>query len=66
MNEKNKDGNYPLTEAISNNNIEIVNLLIEYADQHQINLEYNENEIAGNSIIIELIQNYEREKEMQV
>jgi len=42
MNEKNQDGSYPLLEAIYNNNIEIVQLLIEYANQHQIILKLNE------------------------
>eukprot|EP00833_Pecoramyces_ruminatium_P012474 jgi/Orpsp1_1/1186506/evm.model.d7180000051081.1 len=42
LNEKNDYGNYPLLEAINNNNIEIVKLLIEYANQHQIILELNE------------------------
>ena len=41
LNEKDFDGNYPLLKAISNNNTEIVKLLIEYAEQHQINLELN-------------------------
>ena len=36
-----KDGNYPLYWTISNNNIEIVQLLIGYVNQHQIILEYN-------------------------
>ena len=34
LNEKNKDGEYPLERAISYNNIEIVKLLIEYVNQH--------------------------------
>jgi len=39
----------------------MVKLLIEYANQHQITLEYNRNKIK-NSEIKNLIQNYEREK----
>ena len=39
---KNKNGNYPHYSAISNNNIEIVQLLIGYANQHQIILKLNE------------------------
>ena len=42
LNEKNKNGNYPLYSAISNNNIEIIQLLIGYANQHQIILKLNE------------------------
>ena len=41
LNEK-EDGNYSLLRAISKNNIDIVQLLIEYALQHQIILELNE------------------------
>jgi len=42
LNEKDNIGYYPLYWAISYNNIEIVKLLIEYANQHQIILELNE------------------------
>jgi len=36
LNEKNEDENYPLYCTISNNNIEIIKLLIEYANQNQV------------------------------
>jgi len=36
LNDKNEYGEYPLLKAIYKNNIEIVQLLIEYANQHQI------------------------------
>jgi len=62
MNEKNKNGDYPLCWAIHNKNIEIIKLLIEYALQHQIILEYNKNDIGENSEIEKLLQNYEHEK----
>eukprot|EP00833_Pecoramyces_ruminatium_P008837 jgi/Orpsp1_1/1182869/evm.model.c7180000082990.1 len=39
---KDEKGNYPLLLAIYKNNIEIVKLLIEYANQHQIILKLNE------------------------
>jgi len=42
LNEKGKNGYYPLLESIYKNNIEMVNLWIEYANQHQIikNIKY--------------------------
>ena len=39
LNKKNKDGDYPLLCAIYNNNIEIIKLLINYANQHHIGIE---------------------------
>ena len=36
LNEKDEDGYYSLLKAIFKDNIEIVQLLIEYANQHQL------------------------------
>jgi len=47
LNEKDKDGYYPLYWAISKNNIKIVQLLLEYANQHQIILKLNEKNKYG-------------------
>jgi len=47
LNKKNKDGDYPLLCAIYKNNIKIVQLLSEYAKQHQIILELNEKDKNG-------------------
>ena len=57
LNEKNKEGNYPLLCATSfyYNNIEIVKLLIGYANQHQIILELNEKDINGDYILLKVI-----------
>eukprot|EP00833_Pecoramyces_ruminatium_P004284 jgi/Orpsp1_1/1178316/evm.model.c7180000064811.1 len=68
LNEKNKWGDYPLLSAISNNNIEIVKLLTEYAIEHQIILEYNKKNYINyieKSEIFELLENYEKEKELR-
>ena len=62
LNEKDKD---PFLEAISKNNIEIVKLLIEYATQHQIVLEYNKKNIGKNTEIKKILQNYEIEKKLK-
>jgi len=48
LNEKDKDGQYPFLMGISKNNVEIVQLLIEYANQHQIILKVNEKKIMEN------------------
>ena len=63
LNEKNKYGDYPLLWAIDNNNIEIVQLLIDYALQHQIILEYYKKKIEDKPKIKNLLQNYEKEME---
>jgi len=63
INEKGKDGWYPLLRAVSNNNVEIVQLLLEYANQHQIILEYKKEDIKNKPEIKELFENYEKEKE---
>jgi len=47
LNEKNKDGYYPLSKSIDKKNIEMVKLLIEYANQHQIIFELNEKDKDG-------------------
>jgi len=45
LNEKDDIGNYPLSKAIINNNIKIVQLLLDYALQHKIILELNGKDI---------------------
>ena len=49
LNEKDKDGWYPLLDAIScyNNNIEMVKLLIDYANKNKIILELNKKNTIG-------------------
>jgi len=42
LNKKDEYGDYPLYLSIRYNNAEIVQLLLEYANQHQIILELNE------------------------
>ena len=60
MNKKNKDGYlFPLLWAISNKNVEIVKLLIEYANQHQIILELNEKNKFGDYPLLWAIFNVE-------
>jgi len=53
LNEKDEDGYYPLLIAIDNNNIKIVKILIEYANQHQIILDLNEKNNVGNYPILD-------------
>jgi len=55
-------GRNPMVDAIYNKNIEMIKLFIEYANQNQINLKYNKKEFKDNSEIMNLIQNYEKEK----
>ena len=52
---KNKYRKYPLSEAIRENNIEIVQLLLEYALQHQIILELNEKDFLGYNPLLRAI-----------
>ena len=40
---RNNEGYYPLLEVIYNNNIEMVKLILEYADQHNVILELKVN-----------------------
>jgi len=47
LNEKDKDGNYPLLLAIIHNNIEIVLLLMDYANKNNIILKINEKDKNG-------------------
>jgi len=47
FNVKNENGNNPLSLATIDNNVEIVKLLIEYANQHQIILNVNEKNKYG-------------------
>ena len=47
MNKKNKNGNYPLLFTISENNIEMIHLLIDYANNNNIKLKLNEKEKMG-------------------
>ena len=56
INNKTKDGNYLIFEAINNNNIEIVKLLIKYANKNRIILELNEKDMNGNTPILEAIK----------
>eukprot|EP00833_Pecoramyces_ruminatium_P001647 jgi/Orpsp1_1/1175679/evm.model.c7180000054793.1 len=62
LNDKNFYDDYPLSIAISNNNIEIIKLLTKYAIEHQIILEYEEKIIGNNSEIMQLLKDYENEK----
>jgi len=55
LNEKVGYGYYPLLEAIYKNNIKIVQLLIEYALQHQIILEYDKKDIENKQKIKNLL-----------
>ena len=57
LNEKNNIENYSLLEAIHYNNIKIVQLLIEYVNQHQIILELNEKNKDGDYLLSEAIFN---------
>eukprot|EP00833_Pecoramyces_ruminatium_P007697 jgi/Orpsp1_1/1181729/evm.model.c7180000078353.1 len=59
---KKEYGNYPLLWAISNNNIEIVKLLIEYSLNHYISLKYDKDKIENNSEIKKLLEDYEEYK----
>ena len=62
MNEKDRNGNYPLLTAISYNNIEVVKLLIEYANQHQIILKYENECIEDKPEIKKLLENNKNKK----
>jgi len=67
LNVKNALGYYPLLEAIYNKNIEIVKLLIEYAQQHQIILKYDKKDFYFDFIPPEmkyLLLNYEKNKKI--
>jgi len=69
LNENNKFRNYPLLEAISKNNIEIVKLIIEYANQHHIILKYDKNINKNNNykfLIKKLLKVYKKEKEVKI
>jgi hypothetical protein len=49
FNEKDKEiGNYPLLESVVINNVEIVNIIIEYANKNSITLNINEKNKNGN------------------
>jgi len=63
LSKKNNFGNYPLLWANYKNNITIIQLLIEYALQHQIILEYERKDIKDKPEIKKLLQNYEKERE---
>ena len=56
LNEKDEDGLYPFLMGISKNNIEIVQLLLEYALQHQIILEYEKRNIGNKPEIKNLMK----------
>ena len=66
LNEKNEDGYYPLYWAIFKNNIEIVKLLLEYALQHQIILDYEKWRVENKPEIKKLLQNYEKVRESRM
>ena len=55
--EKDINGNYPLLQAINQNNIEIVCLLLNYCDDHNINININEKDNFGNYPLMKAIQN---------
>ena len=63
LNEKNKDGNYPLLKTIDKNKIESVQLLIDYALQHKIILDYKKKILKLNQKLKILLKNYEKEME---
>ncbi|KAG4103330.1 hypothetical protein H8356DRAFT_1362094 [Neocallimastix lanati (nom. inval.)] len=54
---ENKNGDYPLYWACCKNNIEIVQLIVDYANNHKIFLEYNHSNIVGNKRIYDLLSN---------
>eukprot|EP00833_Pecoramyces_ruminatium_P004320 jgi/Orpsp1_1/1178352/evm.model.c7180000064974.1 len=60
-------GRYPLVVAIRENRIESVKLLIEYANQHQIILEYDKSDLylRDKPEIQKILENYENEKGME-
>jgi len=51
LNKKNRNGDSSIMIAIHNNNIEIVKLLMDYANKHNIILQLNEKNEDGNSIM---------------
>eukprot|EP00833_Pecoramyces_ruminatium_P002493 jgi/Orpsp1_1/1176525/evm.model.c7180000057939.1 len=57
LNKKNKDGDYPLLQAISLNNFEIVRLLLNYGNSHNITVELNEKNKDGEYPILLAIFN---------
>jgi len=42
LNEKNKYGYTPILVAMNNNNFELIKLLLEYANKHNIKLKHDE------------------------
>eukprot|EP00833_Pecoramyces_ruminatium_P018584 jgi/Orpsp1_1/1192616/evm.model.d7180000094637.1 len=57
INEKNKNGNFPFLFAITKNNIEMVKLIIDYANKNNIILEINEKDKNRNYPFLEAIKN---------
>eukprot|EP00833_Pecoramyces_ruminatium_P005835 jgi/Orpsp1_1/1179867/evm.model.c7180000071120.1 len=51
MNEKNVDGDYPLLRAVQNNNLEMINLLMDYANRNHIRLNIEDKNKNGVSPI---------------
>jgi len=47
INERNCSGNYPFLKAIFNNDIEIMELIIKYAEKSNIDLEINKGNSYG-------------------
>ncbi|KAG4095331.1 ankyrin repeat-containing domain protein [Neocallimastix lanati (nom. inval.)] len=70
INQKDKDGLYPLSKAIKNNNINIVKLLINYGVKNKIILNFNENDMEKgfsiNNNIINLLYNCLNEKKINI
>jgi len=63
LNEEDQNGNCPLLNAIKNNNIEMVQLLVEYAKENCINLKKIEGDIKyakenDNPNLFELLNSY--------
>lgn len=52
MNKKDRIGNYSLSYSCYKNNIEIIELFIDFANNHNINLELNKIDSIGNNILI--------------
>jgi len=60
LNEKDKNGYFPILEATFKNNIEIVKILINYASSHNIVLNVNEKSSLGNyPLLFAVINNNE-------
>jgi len=69
LNRKNRYKYYPLYWSIHENNIDIIQLFIDYANKNNIILEYNEKDYEYKSKIkpetLEILNNYKKEKEYE-